>query len=93
MLRGHGESDVLPPGIGQNGFLLHYPLVSELLAANRAELALAAEADFLLVQPSSNIRTASHLQWSAFVSPLKRLGHFLIEEVYKLMKPCFKVFC
>ena len=47
----------------------------------------------LLVQPSSNIRTASHLQWSAFVSPLKRLGHFLIEEVYKLMKPCFKVFC
>ena len=49
MLRGHGESDVLPPGIGQNGFLLHYPLVSELLAANRAEPALAAEADFLLV--------------------------------------------
>ena len=46
-----------------------------------------------LVLPSSNIRTASHLQWSAFVSPLKRLGHFLIEEVYKLMKPCFKVFC
>ena len=46
-----------------------------------------------LVQPSSNIRTASHLQWSAFVSPLKRLGHFLIEEVYKLMKPCFKAFC
>ena len=49
--------------------------------------------DINLVQPSSNIRTASHLQWSAFVSPLKRLGHFLIEEVYKLMKPCFKVFC
>ena len=46
-----------------------------------------------LVQTSSNIRTASHLQWPAFVSPLKRLGHFLIEEVYKLMKPCFKVFC
>ena len=46
-----------------------------------------------LVLPSSNIRTASHLQWSAFVSPLKRLGHFLIEEVYKLKKPCFKVFC
>ena len=49
MLRGHGESDVLPPGIGQNGFLLHFPLVSELLAESGAEPVLAAEADFLLV--------------------------------------------
>ena len=49
MLRGMVKVMWLPPGIGQNGFLLHYPLVSELPAANRAEPALAAEADFLLV--------------------------------------------
>ena len=42
-------SDVLPLSIGQNGFLLLYPLVSELLAASGAKPVLAAEADFLLV--------------------------------------------
>ena len=48
--RRHGESDVLPLGIRQNGFLFLYPLVSELLATGGAEPALAAEADLLLVR-------------------------------------------
>ena len=71
---------------------LHHAAIKGQTEAVRELIRLGVNLN-ILVQPSSNIRTASHLQWSAFVSPLKRLGHFLIEEVYKLMKPCFKVFC
>ncbi len=46
-----------------------------------------------LVPLSANPHTISHLQWSAFVSPLKRLGHFLVEEVHELMKAYLKIFC
>ena len=47
--RGHGEGDVLPLRIRENGFLFCYPLIREFFTAGGAKPALAAETHFFLM--------------------------------------------
>ncbi|AMO57423.1 hypothetical protein [Endozoicomonas montiporae] len=63
-----------------------------------AQLTTTGQLDFntllgvSLVLESSNIHTLLCLQRPSPISPLKRLGHPLIEEIYKTMKSGFQVF-